>query len=162
MNLTPDSPDVPEIEGVFDLAARRDANMLRTENEALKGKLEEALRERLLPSIDHVASLGTHGRSGGDSRCQFHLAVLVDESKWEVVCRWCGEELDATRVLLEFAKKERMFCNNLEWAKRERRELHEENEKLKKERKNLRAAVLTAKKRLTQLKAQAGERDPRK
>lgn len=151
----PDDDDIPEIEGVFDLTARRSNAELRQKVDDLTVRLAEAnLQARDManrqPTLDHAFSRGEHGKK---STCKYHPSVIVDETKREVRCRYCEESVDAFVVLLEFAKKERHLFNQLEWRRDEMKKLNLELADLKKNRASLRAQVNAAKKRLIQLRA---------
>lgn len=153
--IIPPSSDIPEIEGVFDLTARRSNTELRQKIDDLTVRLAEARATvDRLPTLDHAFSRGEHGKK---FECKFHPSLIVDETKREVRCRYCDEVVDAFAVLLEFSKKERHLFNQLEWRRDEMKKLGVELADLKMQRTSLRAQVSAAKKRLVQLRAMGAD-----
>lgn len=143
MIVTP--PDVPDLESVIDLTARRDNRALQTRIAELENKLasaNETISKRVDPLL--VETRGEHRTS----ECKYHPAFFVDEHTRKITCRWCGSEIDPIEVLIGLSKKERHFVHWLEAYRRETQDLKVEIEKLKAERKNLRAAVAAARKKL--------------
>lgn len=120
---------------VFDLGARRSVVELREENAQLKDRIAELTARA--PGAVNIEARGN---------CRFHTSVKIDEHTLAVTCRWCGEELDARRVLLELARKERNFCSWSEELRKQQSDLRTEIEALRKERSQLRSAIARSKK----------------
>jgi hypothetical protein len=76
-------------------------------------------------------------------KCQ-HRRTTVDEVTRSVECRDCGATLDATEILLEWAREWNKRWANATTLLRERDRLKKEIEDLKRQRRNIKAQIARA------------------
>lgn len=128
-------------------ARAADLHRLETENAKLKAALASIRASRnphTLLSLEwgeRIHGLRCVARTG----VARHAVVLLNEDARSVLCRFCGETLDAFEVLHEFARDERRFNFTLEGGREEVARLVRNIGELTATRKNLMSAVARAK-----------------
>lgn len=124
---------------ILDIGKERELRELRKKVTDLETRLSVREGRPIAGVIPRSISDEAHGY-----KCGFHPQVEVSDTTPEITCTVCDEVLDPYTVLRQFAARERTFIWGIDSMIKEEKLLKASVEALKREKKNLMAAVRRA------------------
>ncbi len=131
-DVTPEDGNVEEIVSLNDRKRIRELEAELTK----KDETIAVLQGRIKPALERPMF--------SEEPCRHDGGSYVFDKQPRVTCKLCGCDLDPMTVLRKIAHQEMVFCYAMDHLKRERKELIEEVEKLKRVRNNTKRSIRRA------------------